>query len=65
VLYAVRPQRDYFDLSPIGTVTVADDSLTTFNPNASGRHRYLILTESQKIRVTATLVALSSQPPCK
>lgn len=63
VLQAVRPGRGYFDLSPPGRVIVADDGGTTFEPETGGRHRYLILTDPQKIRVTETLVALSSQPP--
>lgn len=63
VLYAVRPDRGYFDLSETGRVSVAEDGLTTFSTKPDGPHRYLQLTEPQKIRVIATLVALSSQPP--
>ncbi|MEM1069742.1 MAG: nucleoside hydrolase [Planctomycetota bacterium] len=65
VLYGVRPNRGYFDLSPTGTVKIADDGLTTFDEDESGRHRFMIVNKEQIIRVTATLVALSSQPPCK
>ncbi len=64
VLYAVRPDRGYFDLSPAGRVVVAKDGLTTFTNEQNGPHHYLKLTKDQKIAVTATLVALSSQPPC-
>src|SRR5262249_6696701 len=32
VLYAVRPDRGYFDLSPPGRVLVSDDGVTTFKP---------------------------------
>ncbi|WP_417744461.1 nucleoside hydrolase [Rosistilla oblonga] len=63
VLIAVRPGRDYFGLSPRGTVTVADDGLTTFAPAENGLHQYLTLTDAQKIRVVETLVLLSSEPP--
>jgi inosine-uridine nucleoside N-ribohydrolase len=63
VLQAVRPDRDYFGLSPPGTVTVAADGLTTFQENARGKHQYLTLSPEQKLRVTEVLVALSSQPP--
>ena len=63
VLQAVRPDRDYFGLSKQGTVSVADDGLTTFSEGASGTQQYLTLTEEQKLRVTEVLVALSSQPP--
>ncbi len=63
VLYAVRPDRGYFDLSPPGRVSVADDGLTTFMPSADGRDRYMILRDEQKGRATEALVQLSSQPP--
>lgn len=63
VLQAVRPDHNYFDLSATGRVHVADDGLTTFEESASGRDRYLILTEEQKGRASEALVQLSSQPP--
>lgn len=62
VLYAIRPDRGYFDLSDKGQVSVAADGLTGFTRRDGGTHRYLKLTEPQKSLVTATLVALSSQP---
>lgn len=63
VLYAVRPEHRYFDISPPGRVTVADDGLTTFVAAEGGRDRYLILQKSQKMRAAEALVQLSSQPP--
>ena len=63
VLHAVRPSRAYFDLSPRGTVSVADDGLTKFTESDDGRDRYLILRDNQKGRATEALVQLSSQPP--
>ncbi len=62
VLYAVRPDHDYFDLSKPGKVTVADNALTTFEEAEGGRDRYLIL-KKNKARATEALVQLSSQPP--
>ena len=63
VLYAVRPDRGYFGLSPAGDVEVADDGATLFTANDNGRSRYLTLDKPQAIRVVATLEALASQPP--
>ncbi len=63
VLFAIRPDRGYFDVSPAGRVTVAADGLTSFTANEHGRDRYLVLTEEQKGRVREALVQLSSQPP--
>ena len=65
VLYAVHPDRGYFDLSPPGSIVVEADGFTKFTPSADGRHRYLKLTETQQSRVIEALVQLSSQPPSK
>ncbi|MDB5344454.1 MAG: Inosine-uridine preferring nucleoside hydrolase [Schlesneria sp.] len=63
VLYAVHPDRGYFDLSEPGRVIVENDGFTKFEPAADGRHKYLKLTELQRARVVEALVQLSSQPP--
>ena len=63
VLYSVCPDRDCFNLSDRGHVTVEDDGFTRFEANSSGKHRYLIVTPNQIIRVKEALVQLSSQPP--
>jgi len=64
VLYAVHPDRGYFDLSKPGDVTVEDDGFTKFEETAGGKSRYLILRdEAQKARILEALVQLSSQPP--
>ncbi len=64
VLYAVMPDRGYFDLSPTGRVTVAADGFTRFEPSPTGRHRYLIVRPEQRARALEAMVQLSSQPPC-
>jgi purine nucleosidase len=63
VLYAVLPDRGYFDVSPRGTVTVESDGFTRFDDNPNGKHRYLILRPEQEPRVLEALVQLCSQPP--
>ena len=63
VLYAVHPDRGYFDLSGTGRVIVEPDGFTKFEPAAEGRHRYLKLNDVQRARVLESLVQLSSQPP--
>ncbi len=63
VLYAVHPDRGYFDLSPPGRVIVEKDGFTRFEPVADGRHKFLKLSEVQRARVLEALVQLSSQPP--
>ena len=65
VLYAVHPDRGYFDLSPTGNIVVEDDGLTRFSPSTQGRHRYLKLSDQQRPRVLEALIQLSSQPPSK
>jgi inosine-uridine nucleoside N-ribohydrolase len=63
VLYAVRPDGNYFGLSELGTVTVDDDGFTRFVPNATGRDRYLTMTDQQASRVIEVQRTLVSQPP--
>jgi purine nucleosidase len=63
VLYAVLPDRGYFDVSARGTVTVEPDGFTRFDEKPQGQHIYLILRPEQKPRVLEALVQLSSQPP--
>ncbi|MEY2724532.1 MAG: hypothetical protein RLZZ458_399 [Planctomycetota bacterium] len=64
VLWAIFPDRGYFNLSAKGTVTVDDRGLTTFSTDENGRHRHLVLIPDQQTRVVEALVQLSSQPPC-
>ncbi|MEZ5364684.1 MAG: nucleoside hydrolase [Bryobacterales bacterium] len=63
VLYAVRPDRGYFSLSPEGRVSVDDGGYTRFTPEKGGPHRFLTLSDTQKTRTLEALVELSSQPP--
>ena len=67
VLYAVYPDRGYFNLSPPGTVTVEDDSATLFRPSKKGApegsHRFLTMNPGQAARVQEAIVQLSVEPP--
>ena len=65
VLYAVLPDRGYFDLSPPGTVTVADDAATIFRPSKDGQghHRFLVMGPEQTARVREAIVQLCVEPP--
>ena len=63
VLWGIRPDRGYFDLSLAGRVTVDEKGCTNFLAIPGGPHRYLIASERQKVRVREALAQLSSQPP--
>jgi len=63
VLYAARPDRDYFSLSQPGRITVLDDGGSRFDESESGTHRYLVQSEAQKARALEAMVMLVSQPP--
>ncbi len=65
VLYAVRPERGYFDLSPPGRIVVESDGTTSFREEAGGPHRYLIVDPIQIARVREAQEWLCSQPPGK
>lgn len=62
VLYAVFPDRGYFGVSAVGSVTVDDRGATIYAASENGLHRYLTLTPEQQIRATEALMQLSSEP---
>jgi purine nucleosidase len=63
-LYAVRPDDNYFSLSPPGKITVLEGGRSHFDASPNGRHRYLILNADQKARTLEAMIMLASQPPC-
>lgn len=63
VLFAARPDREYFSLSKPGTITILRDGGSQFHESSGGRHRYLILSEAQRARTLEAMVMLVSQPP--
>jgi inosine-uridine nucleoside N-ribohydrolase len=62
-LYAVLPDRGYFDVSAEGWVKVEADGFTRFTPQPGGRDRFLVLTADRIPRLKEALVQLASQPP--
>jgi inosine-uridine nucleoside N-ribohydrolase len=65
VLYGVRPERGYFELSPPGRITIEQDGTTSFHAEPHGPHRYLIVSAEQIVRVREAQEMLCSQPPVK
>lgn len=63
VLYAIRPERGYFSLSPPDVLVVDDEGKTRLEEKPGGKHRYLIVNEARKPRILEALTLLSSQPP--
>ena len=63
VLYAVRPNRGYFDLSEPGTVVLDENGRTSFKPDANGKHRYMKVSATQIAQVREALCLLCSEPP--
>jgi inosine-uridine nucleoside N-ribohydrolase len=61
-LYAVRPERGYFSLSPPGAVAVDERGLTHFTASGNGRHRYLMVNDAQRSRALEVMILLASQP---
>ena len=62
VLFAVRPDGGYFDLSAPGNVLVDAKGFTKHVPAAGGRHRYLMVNELQRARILEAMIWLASQP---
>jgi inosine-uridine nucleoside N-ribohydrolase len=65
ILYAVRPDRDYFSLSPAGRIVVEEDGACSFEVEPEGKHRHLIVTSDQIVRVREAQAMLCSQPPSR
>jgi inosine-uridine nucleoside N-ribohydrolase len=65
VLYAARPERGYFNVSPPGTIRVDSEGFTRYTPEKNGKHRFLTLTAEQRVRTQEALVQLASEPPGK
>ncbi len=62
VLYDLRPDRSYFDLSPPGDVLVSTNGATTFQPSAQGKRYFLKVNPVQVARIREACVWLASQP---
>ncbi len=62
LLVAVYPDRGYFTLSPVGTVTVENDGGTLFTPG-KGRDQFLSMNAEQTERVREAIVQLCVAPP--
>jgi inosine-uridine nucleoside N-ribohydrolase len=65
VLYAIRPDRGYFELSKPGRVSLGPKHTTVFTPDPNGNCRYLILKADQILRVEAVIETLVSEPPLR
>jgi hypothetical protein len=63
VLYAVRPNENYFRLSEPGVISVDDSGRTKLTPSGGGKHRHLIFDPEQKERVLKTYIELASAKP--
>ena len=63
VLWAVRPDHGYFNLSEPGTVTMNEHGETTFTADENGKHRYMTVDNDQIQRTREVLAALASEPP--
>ena len=63
VLEAIRPDRNYFDLSTTGRVELGPKNTTVFTPNPNGNCRYLIVNREGALRVKQLLADLVSEPP--
>ncbi len=62
VLYDLRPDRGYFDVSSPGDVVVSPDGTTKFQPSAQGKRYFLKVDPVQVARVREACVWLASQP---
>jgi hypothetical protein len=62
VLYDLRPDRGYFDLSPPGNIVVSANGSTRFEPSPQGKRYCLRVSSLQAARIQDAFVWLASQP---
>jgi inosine-uridine nucleoside N-ribohydrolase len=62
VLYDLRPDRAYFDVSPPGDVVVSPDGSTSFQPSAQGKRYFMSVSPVQAARIREACIWLASQP---
>jgi inosine-uridine nucleoside N-ribohydrolase len=62
VLFDLRPDRGYFDVSPPGNVAVSPEGATSFQPSPQGKRYFLSVNPTQAARVREACVWLASQP---
>jgi hypothetical protein len=63
VLYAVRPQENYFKLSEPGTATMLDGGKLKLTASAEGKHRQLTFDPDQKERILKVYTEVVSAKP--
>jgi hypothetical protein len=63
VLYAARPQENFFKVSDSGTVTVDSDGRTKFTASATGKHKILSADPEQHERIGKLYTELVSAKP--
>ncbi len=65
VLYAVRPDGGYFDLSEPGRLRLGEKNTTVFEINRTGNSRYLLLRPERVAEIRQLLVDLVTEPPLR
>lgn len=63
VLFAVRPDHGYFNLSGRGVAEVDDGGIVRFQEKPTGNHQYLLVNEIQRQRIDEAQRLLAAAPP--
>lgn len=63
VLYALEPNAGFFGLSDKGNVSVDAKGVTTFTPSATGKCRYLTVTDTQRKKILDFFIKFIPQRP--
>ena len=63
VLYAIRPDDGYFNVSLPGKIGVEPNGSSRFVARTGGAHRYLTMDDKQRARALEAMTLLASEPP--
>ena len=65
VLYVIEKDKNFFGSSDRGTISISDKAITTFTPDAGGKHSYLKVTPEQVTAIRQYFIDLITQKPLR
>lgn len=65
VLYVTEKDKNFFNISEKGIVTINDKGVTHFTPSPEGKHSYLLITDEQADKIKNRFVELITSKPAK
>ena len=65
LLYVAENDKNFFETSGPGIISISDDAISTFTPDPKGKHSYLKVTPEQAAAIRRYFIDLITQKPLK